>query len=153
MEKYQTRNIEFKELIEVNDWKIKVYTIAKHGAFNHPEYYQNVLAALPQWLEMENRFDDSNDRIGFLILHSGTEGVFALINWWVGANMLNTHIFLTTQDKPAAYEKISGNGLSPCVWELEIINHERVSWTNNILKKWPDTDYARYLTDVINKEL
>ena len=74
---------------------------------------------------MENSFNSSNEKIGFLILHSGTEGIFSLINWWVGENMLNTHIFLTAPKKPMDFTQISGNGLAPCIWELEVIYHER----------------------------
>ena len=135
MEQYKTRKIQFRELVKISDWKIKVYTISKVGEFNHKDFYQNVLNKLPQWIKMENGFDSSNDKIAFLILHSGTEGIFSLINWWVGKNMLNTNIFMTDPKKTNEFKKISGNGLAPCIWELEIVNHERISWTNNILKK------------------
>lgn len=150
---YKTRKIQFKEIVECNDWKIKVYTIAKVREFDHPVFYQNVLSKLPEWLKMKNSFDASNDKIAFLILHSGTEGIFSLMNWWVGTNMLNTNIFITEHDSPTEFSKISGDGLGPCIWELEIINHERISWTNHILKKFPDSDYETYLNDVINIEL
>jgi len=150
---YKTRKIQFKEIVECNDWKIKVYTIAKVGEFDHPVFYQNVLSKLPEWLKMKNSFDASNDKIAFLILHSRTEGIFSLMNWWVGTNMLNTNIFITEHDSPTEFSKISGDGLGPCIWELEIINHERISWTNHILKKFPDSDYETYLNDVINIEL
>ena len=69
MQAYKTRKITFKELIEVNDWKIKVYTIAKHGDFNHPQFYENAILELPKWLSLKNGFDDGNDKVGFLILH------------------------------------------------------------------------------------
>ena len=153
MKKYKTRKIQYKELIEINDCKIKIYTISKVGEFNHPIFYRNVINELPKWLNMENSFDSTNDKVGFLILHSGSEGIFSLINWWVGKNMLNTNIFMTSPEKPTEFEKISGDGLAPCIWELEIINHERVSWTNNILKKEPKPQFESYLNDVINKEI
>ena len=90
MKKYKTRKIQYKELIEINDWKIKIYTISKVGEFNHPIFYRNVINELPKWLNMQNSFDSTNDKVGFLILHSGSEGIFSLINWWVGKNMLKT---------------------------------------------------------------
>lgn len=152
MAKYQTRKIRYKQLVEVEGWKIKVYTLMKQGSFEHEAFYQNVLSELPSWLKIKNGFNDSNDQIAFLILHVGTEGIFSLVNWWVGKNMLNTHIFLTDHDNTNSFKKISGNGLAPCTWELEIINHERVSWTNHVLK--PESpDFDAYLRDVINKEL
>lgn len=102
---------------------------------------------------MKNSFDSHNDKTGFLILHSGTEGIFSLINWWVGNNMLNTHIFITKHNQTSDFRKISGDGLAPCIWELEVINHERISWTKNILKHPAKPQFKEYLSDVINKEL
>ena len=153
MEKYKTRKIQFKEQITIDDWRVKIYTISKVGDFNHPSFYRNVLDELPEWLKLKNSFDSSNDKIAFLILHAGTEGIFSLINWWVGKNMLNTNIFLTSPEQPNEFNKISGDGIAPCIWELEIINHERISWTNNILKNETKPNYENYLNDVISIEV
>ncbi|UZO79488.1 hypothetical protein NBT05_11005 [Aquimarina sp. ERC-38] len=140
-------------MIKVDDWQIKVYTIAKKGEFDHPEFYNNVITQLPQWLQLENSFKASNDKIAFLILHSGTEGIFSLINWWVDKYMLNTNIFITHPSKPDKFNKISGDGLAPCIWELEVINHERISWTNHVIKKMPEPQYDEYLKDTISLEI
>ena len=153
MQDYQARKIEFKELFEVGDWKIKIYTISKIGNFNYPEFYETVKLKLPEWLLLKNNFDSSNNKIGFLILHSGTEGIFSLINWWVGKNMLNTHIFITSPIETSDFKQISGDGLAPCVWELEVINHERISWTKNILKHPSKPKFGEYVKDIINKEI
>ncbi len=150
MEEYKPRKIEFEEIIETHGWSVKAYTITKNGYFNHPNFYKEVKTQLPKWLSMENSFDSSNDKMGFLILHSGTEGIFSLINWWVGKNMLNTHIFFTNPKETVYFNKISGDGLAPCVWELDIINHERISWRDNVLKQASDPDYQGYLKDVYN---
>ena len=153
MKEYKTRKISFRKLVKIDNWKVKIYTISKIGDFYHPVFYNNVLKHLPKWLKQENSFDASNDKIAFLILHSGTEGIFSLINWWVGKNMLNTNIFITKPKEPSKFEKISGDGLAPCVWELEIINHERISWTNHVLKKLPEPCYNDYLNETISLEV
>lgn len=153
MEEYKTRKISFRELVKIDNWQVKVYTISKIGEFDHPVLYKNVIDQLPKWLKQENSFDATNDKIAFLILHSGTEGIFSLINWWVGKNMLNTNIFMTTLNKPDEFKKISGDGLAPCIWELEIINHERISWTKNILKQNTKPQYRAYLNDIISVEI
>ncbi len=147
MNTYQKRHLAFKEVLSIGDWQVKVYTISKTSAFDHPIFYKNVLAQLPQWLQMKNSFDASNDKIAFLIIHAGTEGIFSLINWWVGSNMLNTHIFITPPDNPISFDKISGDGLFACIWELLIINHESVAWRKHILEPYPKSNYAAYLAD------
>jgi hypothetical protein len=153
MKKYKTRKIEFREIIEVNDWKIKIYTISQNGDFKQDIFYKSVIKKLPEWLAIDNGFDSSNDKIGFLILHIGKEGIFSIINWWVGKNMLNTNVYISEQTKPNEFEKISGNGIVACVWELEVINHERISWLNNILKNEPNPNFENYLEDIINTEI
>ncbi|WP_299110977.1 hypothetical protein [uncultured Winogradskyella sp.] len=153
MTNYKPRKIKFEELCMVNDWQIKIYTISKNDAFNHQDLYKSTKAQLSQWLELKNSFNSAHNNIGFLIIHAGTEGVFSLINWWVGNNMLNTHIFMTKYDTPNTFIKISGDGLAPCIWELEIINHERLAWTSHILKQVPKPDYNAYLNATFSKEL
>lgn len=150
---YEPRRIDFKEVINVKNWKIKVYTISKSKHFLYLGFYQQVKSKVPEWLLLENKFNSNHDKIGFLILHGGTEGIFSLINWWVGKNMLNTHIFLTDYDNLKAFKKISGDGLAPCVWELEIINHERISWIENVLKQGSNPKFEDYLNDTICIEI
>ena len=99
---------------------------------------------------MENSFNANHDSIAFLILHEGTEGIFSLINWWVGQNRLNTNIYITEHHQLDTFKKISGDGLAPCIWELEIINHERLTWINEVLKLTPQPNFKRYLDTTIN---
>jgi hypothetical protein len=151
MSSYQPRQIKFKELIQQNGWRIKTYIISKNGDDENPVFYKHVLANLPVWLNLKNGFNDVHEHLGFLVLHLGTEGIFSIINWWVGANMLNTHVFLTKYDQLDSFQLISGKGLAPCVWELEIINYERIALMRHMLK--PDKPHTEgYLSDIIAKE-
>ena len=151
MSSYQPRQIEFQELVTKGSWSIKVYTITKHAHFGQAEVYRNALQQLPAWLNLENSFDATHEGMAFLIIHEGTEGVFSLVNWWVGSNMLNTHIFFTKPETPEVFTQISGDGLAPCVWELEVINRERVAWINHTLK--PETpNYQGWLADTFSCE-
>jgi hypothetical protein len=145
MHSYQARKIEFKGYLTIDNWQLKVYTIVKDGTFEYQEFYDNVQLQLPNWLGLDNSFNSNHNSLGFLILHAGTEGIFSLINWWVGDNMLNTHIFKTDYNDLNRFDKISGDGLAPCIWELEIINHERLSWINQVLKKPKIPDFQEYL--------
>jgi len=150
MEAYIARRIEFGELVKVGEWSIKIYTVAKESEFGHPVFYDAVKRQLPTWLAMKNGFSDSNDKIGFLILHQGKEGIFSIVNWWVGENMLNTHVFISNPEQTRDFTRVSGNGLGPCVWEFEVINHERMAWIEHVLKRAPSPNYDAYLSDVFN---
>lgn len=150
---YKTRKIAFRELHAVDQWQVKTYTITKYEQFGAEASYQAALAMLSEWLQMENSFDARHEHLAFLIIHEGTEGVFAILNWWVGENMLNTHIFMAHKSTPTVFEKISGDGLAPCIWELEVINHERLSWIRNILKSPNKPAIQNYLNDQYNGEI
>lgn len=152
MREYQKRNIRFKEIIEINDWKIKVYTISEEDKFYSPTAYKNTVNELRNWLELKNSFDATDYRLGFLILHSGADGLYILINWWVSENILNNHIFFTNKENQKDFKKISGDGLVACIWELEIMNHERLSWITHVLKP-NEPDYKSYLYDTINTKV
>ena len=148
---YKARHIKFKELISVGPWHVKCYTISKHDEFRSEVIYNQSLNNLTEWLQEMNSFDPRHNHMAFLIVHEGTEGVFSLINTWVGSNMLQTHIYISSYEDPGDTKKISGDGLFACIWELEIINHERLSWVENILKK-SEPDFSSYLKDIFSKE-
>lgn len=148
---YKKRNIKFIELITFNDWTIKSYTISEHEKFTSLVTYNKALESLPTWLNQINSFDQNHNNLSFLIIHEGREGVFVLINTWVGGNMLQTHVFLAKYNTPDAFTKISGDGLFACVWELEVINHEKKAWIKHVMKNHENPNYTSYLNDNINK--
>ncbi|QHI34669.1 hypothetical protein IMCC3317_00120 [Kordia antarctica] len=153
MQKHQPRTISFVEVVIIDNWKIKVYTISREDEFNHPEFYKKAIAQLPNWLQKENSFNANHNNVGFLILHACKEGIISIVNWWVGENMLNTHVFLTEKIEEIEFTLISGDGIAPCIWELEIINFERLSWLKHILKQHENPNYTAYLEDHINTKL
>lgn len=67
--------------------------------------------------------------------------------------MLNTHIYLSEYATPTQFKLISGSGLFACVWELEVINHERLAWVQHVLHQYPTPDYATYLQASFSKWL
>ncbi|NNC95404.1 MAG: hypothetical protein HKN92_07565 [Chitinophagales bacterium] len=152
MKLYKKRRIKFCETVKIDKWFVKVYTIFQFESFQSPGDYDLAISSLSRWLAMGNSFNSESSNIAFLILHEGKEGIFAIINWWVGENMLNTHIFFTEYER-SDYRIISGDGLAPCIWELEVINHERLAWIEHVLKQAEQPDYTSYMKEVYNGEL
>lgn len=141
---YKPRKIEFQRVANAGPWRIKIYSITMHEQFGAVGTLEAAIANLPEWLAQSNGFDDSVEYMAFLIIHEGNEGIFTILNWWVGQNMLNTHIFFSAYDDPAHFRRISGNGLAPCIWELEVINRERLVWIEHVMQR-PEPDYKAYL--------
>jgi len=68
---YKSRNIKFKELLSLDDWKIKAYTISEKEIFRALPSYTKAIEMLPQWLNQLNSFDSSHEYMSFLIVHEG----------------------------------------------------------------------------------
>ena len=145
---YKPRTISFNRVLDIDEWKVKVYTISKGSQIIDESHLIILSKHLVDWLKMKNSFNAEHDYHAFVIVHFGTEGIFTLVNWWVDKYMLNTHIFFSEHDDRGTFRLISGDGLAPCIWEMEVIIHERESWTKQVLKS-KQPDFRAYLRDKI----
>lgn len=152
MKSYKPRKIEFHHLETVNNWKIKVYSITFKNKFSADKVLANAIANLPKWLEGTKLLGLETYKIAFLIVHEGRDGVWTLLNWWIGENMLQSVTFYTSFDDENEFEETPQTGGMACVWELEIIDFERKMWIEYILKKVENPDFAGYLNQQLNGE-
>ena len=118
---YQDRAISFKDVVKIDDYDVKVYTISNRPKFSSSEIYNNAIGELPFWLEHIKASSLPTYKVAFLIVHEAREGVLILLNWWTGENMLETKIYFADFNTP---KKISpslyGTKQLVCIWELEI---------------------------------
>lgn len=146
---YKERKINFLEVETLNKWSIKIYTITMKVTFAAESVIQASKKQLNNWLTDMNSFDANHEHMAFLIVHECAEGVFVLINTWVGNNMLQRHIYIT-HDGGVSFKKISGDGLCACIWELEIIHFESKAWTKHVVTQNDNPDYQKYLEESLN---
>ena len=147
IEKYQDRKVKYCETVQVDDWKLKIYTLTLNDVFKSKEIYQNALIKLHDWIENSKNYELPTYKIACLIMHESREGVFCIINWWIGENMMQNHVYLVEYKTPELFEEYSDKGIQFCVWELGIIWYERNSWISNVLKKPEKPDFEGYLID------
>ncbi|MEO1013043.1 MAG: hypothetical protein AAFX53_17225 [Bacteroidota bacterium] len=148
-ETYKPRNIVPSEVIQKNEWSIKLYTITQKDRFSSRSILVNVIEKLPDWLKVVERSNLPIYKKAFLIVHEAREGVWILLNWWTGGEMIQTQIYFTDYKTPEIIRESPYNTSSLlCVWELEVFAHERRSWINNILKKANRPDFQSYLDDM-----
>jgi hypothetical protein len=67
--------------------------------------------------------------LGFLILHQGATGDYAVLGWWDRENELPLRVFV--RDGGAWRPAHAGEGV--CVWDLEVIWHERCAYVATLL--------------------
>ncbi len=150
---YKPRKVEFRQLLTVSDWTIKVYTITHRASFAAETILENALAQLPTWLEKSKALKFPTYKIAFLIVHEGRDGVWTLINWWRGGEMLQSITFYTNFANPNEFQALPTEGFMACVWELAVISFERVMWVEYILKKADKPDFTGYLQKYLSKEV
>ncbi|MEN1786141.1 MAG: hypothetical protein AAGF77_13540 [Bacteroidota bacterium] len=149
-EPYKDRSIQFHNWINIKDWNIKVYTISHQAHFSASGILKKALEQLPHWITAIEASPLPTYRNAFLIVHEAREGVWILLNWWTGGEMIETKVYLSSYSNPETIvdSPYNINGLL-CVWELEVFAHERSAWIENILKKATDPDFNGYHKTVL----
>lgn len=153
MELYKPRKIEFRETVQIKDWKIKVYSITTRSHFDSMAELDSAVNHIPDWLENSKVPGLSTYNAAFLIVHEGNDGVWTLINWWNGENMLRSMTFFTKFGEPGSFRPTPDNGFMACVWEMEVISFECAMWVEHILKKADRPDFPGYFKNVLSKEV
>lgn len=62
---YQPRKIEFRQIVNLNDWHVKVYTFTFREKFQAESALQNVIAKLPEWLKITKSLNFETYKIAF----------------------------------------------------------------------------------------
>ena len=151
-ETYRPRTILFDRCMGIQDWTVKVYTITNKGEFESLAILDNCKNHLPVWLSDIENSTLPIYKQAFLIVHEAREGVWILLNWWTGGEMIETKVFFSSFNTPTAItdSPYNTNALL-CVWELEVFAHERASWITHVLSKADNPDFNAYIKDTLCK--
>jgi hypothetical protein len=92
-------------------------------------------------------FDDAMGSVGLgvVVLHLGDDGIYLVVQSWAKDFQSRLSIFsgMEVDDlRPAPI------GAAPCVWELEVLSHERASYVHHILSA--DVDIDGWLDDALD---
>ena len=147
-ERYLDRPKSFFGLVTAENFTVKVYTITNRREFESESTLEAAIKMLPDWVEKINQSQIVAHQNAFLIVHEAREGVFILLCWWTGGEMLETEIYFSAYDKPLLIiPSIYPNKHLLCVWELEIIQHERDAWIQHILSHPDHPNFDSYHKD------
>jgi hypothetical protein len=113
--------------------RLKHYGIAYEGDTPRPELAAATRRAAEQVVPP--------GAYGFTIAHDAATAGLAIVYWWANENEIHKHAFAAPLDDPGRLEPADGTAMA-CVWELEVIEFERVAWLDEVLK---GGDAERYL--------
>jgi hypothetical protein len=143
---YRPRRTEPLGLVELAGWTMKIIGItAGRDLLDGTEVEAAVSTAemhLPQPARTEKR-----PGIAFLIVHRGTEALWAIVGWWE-LDILYQRLFRADLGT-ATFQRVPPDGPNACVWELLAIDHERRSWVAHVLQRPADPDLAGYLAATV----
>ena len=150
---YQARPIQFLGLTDpasTGGWTLKRYGLSRHGGpvAESLSAMADAIAAerLPRPGRAAGRYG-----LGFQIVHEGREGGFVLLDWWVGENMLEHHVFFCPGPDHERHRELARTEPAFCVWEMAVIDHESRAWRASILANPAGPDVAAYLRNTIEE--
>lgn len=142
---YTPRRIRFHGVRQAGDWQLKLYSVTVDGS-------------PPEWRVFEPAVNLATDGLpspakapgrpglGFLIAHAGRGAWYTVLCWWDRENELPIRVWVADQDSEAPRWRPARDSESVCVWDLEIIWHEREAWVRTLLAGDAAVDAdARYL--------
>ncbi|GAB5473877.1 MAG: hypothetical protein Mars2KO_19760 [Maribacter sp.] len=146
MEKFTKRAVKYLGLTEFGDWKFKLYSMKYNELRVTPEIEKTIKAILPDWIKENSQTNDfPNYKIGTVIIHEAMDSILVVVNWWVYENVIQNHVYCSEYEHSDKFEDISSKGLRFCVWEMNILWHERNLWVEHVLKKSDNPDWDSYL--------
>ncbi|WP_344190504.1 hypothetical protein [Kribbella karoonensis] len=114
---------------------VKPYVVTARGRQWDDEMVDIARGTATRQLE----FDDAMGAVGLgvVVLHLGADGVYLVVQSWARDFQSRLSFFsgIDVDDlRPAPI------GAGPCVWELEVLSHERTAYVNHILSAEVDVD-------------
>ena len=127
MIRYAPRPIRFDGVHAFGAWRVKTYVIT-HGErpfararFDGAERLAR--GALPETVAPER------PGAAFLVLHQGNGADYAVLGWWDRENELPLRVWIRDGEEWRA----ARGGESLCVWDLQVVWHEREAWVATVL--------------------
>jgi hypothetical protein len=152
MRPYAPRPITFRGVREPNGWRLKLYTISHDAALVEPAEFADGLALAEAALPSPARRAD-RPGLGVLVAHRGASASYVVLGWWDRENELPVRIFIreTGAGADAAGWRPARDGESFCVWDLQVLWHEREAYVETMLV--PEPDPAAYLARTLHVDV
>jgi hypothetical protein len=141
---YSKREIRFKDTGQYNGWTLKQYSISAYNEFAPDKLFDAAKSYINDLLPVPAS-DNESYGVGFMIIHEGYDGNYALVSWWVGENMLRHHVLAASPENPLHFTSFQHTNIVSCVWELEILYFEKKLWSEHILMKHDNPEFSMYL--------
>lgn len=148
---YRPRRIVFRERIERDVWRLKVYTLLHGDKEPDPALVE---AALDQAFAYVPGPDDGPEHygVGFVGVHQGASFDFVLVAYWAYQTELRFQSYMRPTSQSYRLEPVLGSELSVDVWDIALLAHERAAWVEHVLQPG-DADLDGYLAATLTTHM
>lgn len=146
-EAYAPRRYRFAGLWQTAGWRLKAYGIEADEA--ERPLRAHIIGAARARIDRhiaESGSDEGFERLGFTVIHRGTEGLWLLLFWWHG-DILCSRLFRADPNAGEPVFEIEPRPFVACVWELVVVHHEHAAWVETMMRGAPDA--TRYLARIL----
>ncbi len=133
---YASRPVTYRGVIECAGYRLKAYSIIYGDVPLDEAGFEEGLKLAADDLPRP-AIDAHRPGVGFVIFHQGDGVQYLVLCWWDRENELPLKVWARYSENDTAWRPAKG-GESVCVWDLEVIGHERIAYVETILDK-PDT--------------
>ncbi len=127
----------------LDGWLVKPYVITAPGKLWSDELVETVRTVAERQLAFDHRLGGLG--LAAVVLHLGADAVYLVVQSWTTDYQSRLTLFSGVD---AGSLHPSPTGLGPCVWEQEVLAHERASYVDHILRD--DVNTEAWLDDVLD---
>jgi hypothetical protein len=143
MRPYAPRPIRFDGLRTPGAWRVKTYVLTlPDEPFDRSRFADGERRALA---ELPAETSAARPGLALLVLHQGRGADYAVLGWWDRENELPLRVWVRPHDEPAWRPARGGESL--CVWDLQVLWHEREAYVATVLA---DGDATAYLARTLH---
>ncbi|MCB9844801.1 MAG: hypothetical protein H6811_02280 [Phycisphaeraceae bacterium] len=143
-EPFHARTIRPVGLRALGGRRIKVYEITRRGERLRPFDFESGIR-LAQIDIQRAPADAASPPVGFMILHQGAGWNYVVLGTWINENELATRIWRSPRESDEWHPAESRGSF--CVWDLEVMWHERNTYVRHVLRE--DPNLGAYMGDWI----
>lgn len=149
---YAPRPIRFIELWSVEDYRVKVYGIARPG-----ETARGALVSAAKTVASgvlcQQPTRQTTYGVGFLGIHDGEGSNQVFLDRWINENELMHQVFISPPDQPTELSPPPDDYNSVCVWDLYVQCFERRAWIEHVLNNPSGPDLDAYVGARLNEDV
>ena len=128
--RFKSRAISFNEVREYGDWRFKVYSLTWDGSDINREAYEIGLAEAFAYLPTPT-VTEKRPGVGFVICHTGKPLHYLVLCYWDNENECVARLLVCPVDDNHAWREAIDESF--CVWDMEIMWHEREAYVRTLL--------------------